>query len=172
MFCFSCQNCTMSCWIKIGAAFQSASDVAVVQRPGKKSHSSPWLRKTFFIANIACCVCFIVADLARFRCQHGNFPFLVGQNLKSRNTHDLGHGGFMRFWCGDQFPNFRFEWRDSQHVVLDCPLSKATRGYFVQFAASCILLYKIWKHKSIYGLSIDTQAWQQISTQAVQENFA
>ncbi|CAK9009974.1 ER lumen protein-retaining receptor 1 (KDEL endoplasmic reticulum protein retention receptor 1) (KDEL receptor 1) [Durusdinium trenchii] len=31
-------------------------------------------------------------------------------------------------------------------------------GYFVQFAASCILLYKIWKHKSIYGLSIDTQA--------------
>jgi len=100
------------------------------------------------------------------------FLFLVGQNLKSRNTHDLGHGGFMRFWCGDQFPNFRFEWRDSQHVVLDCPLSKATRGYFVQFAASCILLYKIWKHKSIYGLSIDTQAWQQISTQAVQENFA
>ena len=32
------------------------------------------------------------------------------------------------------------------------------RGYFVQFGASCILLYKIWKHKSIYGLSIDTQA--------------
>lgn len=31
-------------------------------------------------------------------------------------------------------------------------------GYFVQFGASCILLYKIWKHKSIYGLSIDTQA--------------
>jgi len=31
-------------------------------------------------------------------------------------------------------------------------------GYYVHFAASCLLLYKIWKHKSIYGLSIDTQA--------------
>ena len=36
--------------------------------------------------------------------------------------------------------------------------AEAIPGYFVQFAASCILLYKIWKHKSIYGLSIDTQA--------------
>eukprot|EP00931_Biecheleriopsis_adriatica_P038101 TRINITY_DN21851_c0_g1_i1.p1 TRINITY_DN21851_c0_g1~~TRINITY_DN21851_c0_g1_i1.p1 ORF type:complete len:237 (+),score=28.49 TRINITY_DN21851_c0_g1_i1:55-711(+) len=31
-------------------------------------------------------------------------------------------------------------------------------GYLVQFAASCILLYKIWKGRSIYGLSLDTQA--------------
>mmetsp|Transcript_833 Transcript_833/g.2083 ORF Transcript_833/g.2083 Transcript_833/m.2083 type:complete len:221 (+) Transcript_833:49-711(+) len=31
-------------------------------------------------------------------------------------------------------------------------------GYYVQFAASCVLLYKMWKHKSIYGLSVDTQA--------------
>lgn len=31
-------------------------------------------------------------------------------------------------------------------------------GYFVQFGASCLLLFKIWKQKSIYGLSIDTQA--------------
>lgn len=30
-------------------------------------------------------------------------------------------------------------------------------GYFVHFCASCLLLYKIWKHKSIYGLSVDTQ---------------
>lgn len=90
MFCFSCQNCTMSCWIKIGAAFQSASDVAVVQRPGKKSHSSPWLRKTFFIANIACCVCFIVADLARFRCQHGNFPFFSGPEPQEQKHSWLG----------------------------------------------------------------------------------
>lgn len=31
-------------------------------------------------------------------------------------------------------------------------------GYYVQLVASCLLLYKIWKHKSIYGLSVDTQA--------------
>eukprot|EP00401_Gymnodinium_catenatum_P044063 CAMPEP_0117616060 /NCGR_PEP_ID=MMETSP0784-20121206/84853_1 /TAXON_ID=39447 /ORGANISM="" /LENGTH=213 /DNA_ID=CAMNT_0005419801 /DNA_START=97 /DNA_END=738 /DNA_ORIENTATION=- len=31
-------------------------------------------------------------------------------------------------------------------------------GYYVQAAASCMLFYKIWKHKSIYGLSVDTQA--------------
>lgn len=31
-------------------------------------------------------------------------------------------------------------------------------GYFVHFGASCLLLYKIWKFKSIYGLSVDTQA--------------
>lgn len=31
-------------------------------------------------------------------------------------------------------------------------------GYLVHFAASCLLMYKIWKHKSIYGLSVDTQA--------------
>jgi len=31
-------------------------------------------------------------------------------------------------------------------------------GYYVHFAASCLLIYKIWKYKSIYGLSIDTQA--------------
>jgi len=30
-------------------------------------------------------------------------------------------------------------------------------GYYVHFCASCILLYKITHHKSIYGLSIDTQ---------------
>lgn len=30
-------------------------------------------------------------------------------------------------------------------------------GYWVQFAASCLLVVKISKHKSIYGLSIDTQ---------------
>lgn len=30
-------------------------------------------------------------------------------------------------------------------------------GYWVHFAASCLLLYKISKTKSIYGLSIDTQ---------------
>lgn len=30
-------------------------------------------------------------------------------------------------------------------------------GYFVHFAASCLLIYKIVKSKSIYGLSIDTQ---------------
>mmetsp|Transcript_60418 Transcript_60418/g.155732 ORF Transcript_60418/g.155732 Transcript_60418/m.155732 type:complete len:221 (+) Transcript_60418:111-773(+) len=30
-------------------------------------------------------------------------------------------------------------------------------GYFVQFGASCLLMYKIWKHESIYGLSVDTQ---------------
>ena len=31
-------------------------------------------------------------------------------------------------------------------------------GYYVQLIASCLLLYKIYKHKSIYGLSVDTQA--------------
>jgi len=31
-------------------------------------------------------------------------------------------------------------------------------GYYVHFVGSCLLLYKIWKHKSIYGLSVDTQA--------------
>mmetsp|Transcript_129472 Transcript_129472/g.360656 ORF Transcript_129472/g.360656 Transcript_129472/m.360656 type:complete len:219 (-) Transcript_129472:181-837(-) len=31
-------------------------------------------------------------------------------------------------------------------------------GYFVHLAASCLLMYKIYKHKSIYGLSVDTQA--------------
>jgi len=31
-------------------------------------------------------------------------------------------------------------------------------GYYVQCAASCMLFYKIYKHKSIYGLSVDTQA--------------
>mmetsp|Transcript_4904 Transcript_4904/g.11437 ORF Transcript_4904/g.11437 Transcript_4904/m.11437 type:complete len:217 (-) Transcript_4904:461-1111(-) len=30
-------------------------------------------------------------------------------------------------------------------------------GYLINFAASCLLLYKIWRHKSIYGLSGDTQ---------------
>jgi len=30
-------------------------------------------------------------------------------------------------------------------------------GYLVQFSASCLLLWKIWKYKSIYGLSVDTQ---------------
>jgi len=30
-------------------------------------------------------------------------------------------------------------------------------GYLVQFAGSCVLLYKIVQHRSIYGLSIDTQ---------------
>jgi len=30
-------------------------------------------------------------------------------------------------------------------------------GYYVHFGASCLLLYKITGHKSIYGLSIDTQ---------------
>mmetsp|Transcript_55706 Transcript_55706/g.156300 ORF Transcript_55706/g.156300 Transcript_55706/m.156300 type:complete len:219 (+) Transcript_55706:149-805(+) len=30
-------------------------------------------------------------------------------------------------------------------------------GYLVHFAASCLLLFKIWKYKSIYGLSVDTQ---------------
>lgn len=30
-------------------------------------------------------------------------------------------------------------------------------GYYVHFCATCILVYKISKHKSIYGLSIDTQ---------------
>lgn len=30
-------------------------------------------------------------------------------------------------------------------------------GYYVHFGASCMLLYKIWGHKSIYGLSTDTQ---------------
>eukprot|EP00747_Dinoflagellata_sp_TGD_P188824 gnl/TRDRNA2_/TRDRNA2_48351_c0_seq1.p1 gnl/TRDRNA2_/TRDRNA2_48351_c0~~gnl/TRDRNA2_/TRDRNA2_48351_c0_seq1.p1 ORF type:complete len:221 (-),score=40.80 gnl/TRDRNA2_/TRDRNA2_48351_c0_seq1:80-742(-) len=30
-------------------------------------------------------------------------------------------------------------------------------GYYVQFAASGVLLFKIYKHKSIYGLSVDTQ---------------
>lgn len=31
-------------------------------------------------------------------------------------------------------------------------------GYYIHFGASCLLLYKIYKHKSIYGLSVDTQA--------------
>eukprot|EP00928_Gymnodinium_smaydae_P061933 TRINITY_DN45898_c0_g1_i1.p1 TRINITY_DN45898_c0_g1~~TRINITY_DN45898_c0_g1_i1.p1 ORF type:complete len:221 (-),score=43.52 TRINITY_DN45898_c0_g1_i1:313-975(-) len=31
-------------------------------------------------------------------------------------------------------------------------------GYYVHFVASCVLFYKIYKHKSIYGLSVDTQA--------------
>lgn len=30
-------------------------------------------------------------------------------------------------------------------------------GYYIQFAASMLLGYKIWKQRSIYGLSIDTQ---------------
>jgi len=30
-------------------------------------------------------------------------------------------------------------------------------GYYVHLAASCLLFYKIWKQKSIYGLSVDTQ---------------
>jgi|EP00927_Polykrikos_kofoidii_P068492 hypothetical protein len=30
-------------------------------------------------------------------------------------------------------------------------------GYYVHFAASCLLIYKINKQKSIYGLSVDTQ---------------
>jgi ER lumen protein retaining receptor len=30
-------------------------------------------------------------------------------------------------------------------------------GYYIHFAASCVLLYKIYKQKSIYGLSFDTQ---------------
>mmetsp|Transcript_39852 Transcript_39852/g.70070 ORF Transcript_39852/g.70070 Transcript_39852/m.70070 type:complete len:221 (-) Transcript_39852:198-860(-) len=30
-------------------------------------------------------------------------------------------------------------------------------GYYVQFGASCLLGFKIYKHKSIYGLSVDTQ---------------
>jgi len=30
-------------------------------------------------------------------------------------------------------------------------------GYYVQLAASCMLAVKIYKHKSIYGLSVDTQ---------------
>jgi len=31
-------------------------------------------------------------------------------------------------------------------------------GYYVHFAASCVLFWKIYKQKSIYGLSVDTQA--------------
>jgi len=31
-------------------------------------------------------------------------------------------------------------------------------GYYVQILASCMLGYKIYKHRSIYGLSVDTQA--------------
>lgn len=30
-------------------------------------------------------------------------------------------------------------------------------GYYVQLGASCLLAVKIYKHKSIYGLSVDTQ---------------
>lgn len=30
-------------------------------------------------------------------------------------------------------------------------------GYYVHFCASCLLMYKIATHKSIYGLSVDTQ---------------
>lgn len=30
-------------------------------------------------------------------------------------------------------------------------------GYWIHFMASCLLLYKIFKQKSVYGLSIDTQ---------------
>jgi len=30
-------------------------------------------------------------------------------------------------------------------------------GYCIHFGASCVLLYKIWKQKSIYGLAVDTQ---------------
>ena len=49
----------MSCWIKIGAAFQSASDVAVVQRPGENFTFITMFSKNpkHFIANVACCVC-------------------------------------------------------------------------------------------------------------------
>ena len=48
-------------------------------------------------------------------------------------------------------------WLKKSKTVSDRGLLECYQGYFVQFAASCILLYKIWKHKSIYGLSIDTQ---------------
>jgi len=37
-------------------------------------------------------------------------------------------------------------------------------GYLIQFVGSCVLLYKIDKHRSIYGLSIDTQICFLIAT--------
>lgn len=79
------------------------------------------------------------------------FLFLVGHSFTK--TFIQTKWSDMLDWVESSVLNWR------KCIVQTCLLSAETiPGYFVQFAASCILLYKIWKHKSIYGLSIDTQA--------------
>ena len=100
-------NCTTSRWIKIGAAFQSASDVAVVQKAGKFTFITMVSKNKRISLQTLHSMC--VSSWKIWQDSGVSmeiFLFLVGQILKSGNVHDLGHGGFMRLH-GNQFPTVR-----------------------------------------------------------------
>ena len=40
---------------------------------------------------------------------------------------------------------------------LSLSLYLITFGYLVEHIGNCLMIYKLWKQKSMYGISIDTQ---------------
>ena len=157
-------NCTTSRWIKIGAAFQSASDVAVVQKAGKFTVITMVSKNKRISLQTLQSMCVSSWNIWQDSgVSMEIFLFLVGQILKSGNVHDLGHGGFMRFWHGNQFPTVRFEWRDSQHVVVDCPLF--TSNSRILCPVCCIL------HLALQDLETQVHLWTKHRHTGLTVNF-